>query len=139
MPLCGYNSTMARGLADFCSGLAVQTKKRADEESVSVPEVPAIELAELDLFLKSLSASAKKNELAGIIGLTMFVRHLYAEMQELTKNDASISVDAAFRQVVDRINRSMFEMEDHYYGELRPKLGIDKAIQKLTPFLEQRV
>jgi hypothetical protein len=77
MPLCGYNKTMAQGLGKFAQGLAVQTEKRAREESVSIDKIPEIEITELDWFLDSLGDSDKQDELAGIIGLTIFVRYLY--------------------------------------------------------------
>ena len=139
MPMCGYNPTMAQGLEEFAQGLAVQTDKRAVEEKVSVPQIPAIELAELDLFIASVRASSKQDELSGITGLAMFVRHLYARMQALTAVDPSMTAQAAFEKAIGQTNKLMFEMEDHYYSELRPKLGIKKAIAALGPFLEERV
>ncbi len=139
MTFCGYNKQMAGGLEVFGSGLAVQTEKRAREESVSIPKIPAIELAELDRLIELLSTSKKKSELSGMLGLAMFVRYMYAQIQTLTAADPSITAHAAFEQVVGEVNKLMFEMEDHYYTELRPKLGIEKAIQALGPFLEERV
>ena len=139
MPLCGYNAAMADGLGEFARGLAVQTDKRAIEEKVSVPQIPAIELNELDRFLASVRTSSKQEGLSGIIGLTMFVRHLYTEMDKLTAADPSMTAQAAFDRVVKRTNDLMFAMEDHYYTELRPKLGVEGAIEALGPYLESQV
>jgi hypothetical protein len=131
--------TMASGLEEFAQGVAVQTEKRALDEHVRVREVPAIEIAELDQFRSSLENSRKKDELAGILGLTIFVRYLYAQIQELMAKNPELSAANAFKTVIDRTNHLMFEMEEYYYDDVRPKLGIKKAIAALGPFLEERV
>ena len=65
MSICGWNNTMAAGLKLFAEELAEQTQKRAHEENVSVTEVPAIEIAELQSLIDSMRASEKFRAMGG--------------------------------------------------------------------------
>ncbi len=139
MPLCGWNATMTAGLEKFSGGLAIQTDKRAAEEGVPLRDIPGIELAELDMMAASLEASPKRIELEGVLGLTLYVRHLYREFAKQVAAEPSISAKGGFDAATANISATMFAMEDHYYQNLRPNNPHLQAIALITEFLESRL
>jgi hypothetical protein len=149
MTWCGFNETMAKGLQLFGLGLSIQTDKRATEEGVSLGNIPQIELAELDLMVKHLQDripfedDSVRVRLEGVLGLTLFVRYLYREIP-LWKNEQlsrkkKITAQEAFRSTIGRINLLLFDMEEHYYTELRPNYPRPKAIKLMVEWLKEYV
>lgn len=139
MTFCGHNKGMADGVNSFVGGLVIQTKKRAGAEKVSVAEIPAIEIAEIDALLTALNASPKKDALAGVMAVGSLIRFFYAELGKRLAKDSSLTVDVVFQEVVEELNRNLFAMEEHYYENLRSNFPRLEAIRKIKDFLETQM
>ncbi len=74
MTFCGHNKDMAGGIDTFTGGLVVQTKKRATSEGVSIAEIPALEIEEIDALLAELQVSPKREKLAGVMAIGSLIR-----------------------------------------------------------------
>jgi hypothetical protein len=138
-PLCGYNSEMSSGLKEFTEGLAVQTEKRAVNEEVSLAQIPAIEMEEIDALLHELQTSPQRAELQGVVAVGTLIRFFYAKLEKELNDDPTQSAETVFSKIVDEQNRLLFGMENHYYRDLRPNFPRLEAIRRIRNFLETQV
>lgn len=139
MTFCGHNPAMAGGIGTFVGGLTIQTLKRADAEKVSVAEIPALEIEEIDALLAEINASSKKAELAGVMAVGQLIRFFYATLDAKLAEDPAKTVESIFSATVAELNRLLFAMEDNYYEVLRPSNDRLTAIRLIRGFLETQV
>lgn len=139
MAWCGHNESMAKGIDSFVGGLAVQTMKRAEDERVTPAEIPPIEIGEIDALLEALNASPQKERLAGVMAIGQLIRFFYMRLGEEFTQEPDQSVVDIFTREVDKLNRLLFEMEKHYYEDLRPHHPRLDAIRLIRGFLESQV
>ena len=139
MPFCGYNENMASGIGRFSGGLVAQTKKRAEAEGVPIGKIPAIEIEEINALLAELDASPKREGLGGVIAVGLLIRFFYSTLEAKLAGNPSLTIERAFEEIVEELNRHLFAMEAHYYEELRPNFPRLEAIRRIRGFLETQV
>lgn len=130
---------MAHGIESFVGGLALQTERRAKDEGVSEADIPPIEIEEIDALLEALNASPKKERLAGVMAIGQLIRFFYMRLGEELMQGPDQPVVDIFTREVNELNRLLFEMEEHYYKDLRPHHPRLEAIRLIQDFLEKEV
>lgn len=132
MALCGYNKDMLDGEKTFAGGLWFQALKRSTEEQKSLAETLRLEIEEMEEFETFLRDTKVIEEIEDVLGIVYFARSLYRQCLK-----AGATEEAYKKIVTFSINRQ-FEMDRHYYGELRPTFGPIEGLRKLAQWLTER-
>jgi hypothetical protein len=134
MPLCGFNSTILKGLTLFAKGLYEQALKRSKEDEVSIERVFEIEIKEMAIFLVKLKELRPAHSV--LKGLTLFAKGLYEQALKRSKKD-KISIKRAFKAEIKEMNSFLPKLDKIYYEKLRPTHSVDKAMEKLVAWIKK--
>lgn len=121
MAICGFNEKIGQGLQLLVEGMIDALEKKA--QTSSSKEVLARELVELDNIISVLSTAPGEVLPEMFIGLNLFAKSLFAEVQNELRSSGSDDLAAACREVgnnfVDLLAQTELrseELRSHQHG-----------------------
>jgi hypothetical protein len=131
MPMCGFNQKMLEGLSLFAEGLFDQAIKRSGEDNLSLEESLKQEILEMNIFREILDSKGEKFQV--LKGLTLIAQGMYKQGLGGTQEE----IKEHFFEAAAQERDFCVKLDGEYYENLRPKFGPIKALQKLSPWLDE--
>ena len=135
MPLCGFNRKMLDGLRQFGEGLFDQALKRAQDDSLSLPDSVKAEIEEMNIFLDILSVPSESARVNTVLGVTLVARASYWAAQGETEEE----IRSNFMRKLDENIAFLRRMDAKYYDEFRPGREPEDALKLLCEWIRTRV